>query len=101
MFESIGKMNFKLRSNSKVFDELPDFEEIPFDRIGRMAIIDTSQNIKNNVCLLRVHNDAVVMDNFLGVNGVYHGFAFMPEQIKKGMNKDDREREFPALKIWI
>ncbi|MBL7965831.1 MAG: hypothetical protein JNK09_02465 [Prolixibacteraceae bacterium] len=48
--------------------------------------------------VLKVNNDTVLMDNFLGVNGVYHGFAYMPEQIKKGMNENDRQREFSRVK---
>ncbi|MDR3627842.1 MAG: right-handed parallel beta-helix repeat-containing protein [Ignavibacteriaceae bacterium] len=101
-FESIGKMNFKLRENSEVFKELPDFDNIPFDRIGRQAdVYTTDSGIADNnesISHLRVHNNAVVMNNFLGVNGVYHGFAFMPEQVKKGMNDKDREREFSRVK---
>jgi len=53
---------------------------------------------KSESVLLKVYNDSVLMNDFLGVNGVYHGFAFMPEQIKKGMNDDDRTREFSRVK---
>lgn len=47
---------------------------------------------------LKVYNDSVLMDNFLGVNAVYHGFAFMPDVIEKGMNDQDREREFSRVR---
>jgi len=52
----------------------------------------------NSAVVLKVYNDSVLMNDFLGVNGVYHGFAFMPEQITKGMNDDDRKREFSRVK---
>lgn len=52
----------------------------------------------NAPVVLKVLNDSVLMDDFLGVNGVYHGFAYMPEQIKKGMNENDRQREFSRVK---
>ncbi len=48
--------------------------------------------------ILKVYNDSVLTDNFLGVNGVYHGFAYMPEQINRGMNDEDRQREFSRVK---
>jgi len=53
---------------------------------------------ENEPVVLKVLNDSVLMDDFLGVNGVYHGFAYMPEQIKKGMNENDRQREFSRVK---
>ncbi|MBX3007064.1 MAG: right-handed parallel beta-helix repeat-containing protein [Melioribacteraceae bacterium] len=34
-FESYAKMNFKLRNDSKVFSSLPDFENVPFEKMGR------------------------------------------------------------------
>lgn len=100
-FESYAKMDFRINKNSKVFTELSDFENVPFEKMGRQK-----RNFKNDlsICtnedtqILLVHNKDVLMDNFLGVNGVYHGFAFMPEQIKKGMNDGDREREFSRIK---
>lgn len=52
----------------------------------------------NTPVVLKVYNDSVLMKDFLGVNGVYHGFAYMPEQLKKGMNEDDRQREFSRVK---
>jgi len=54
--------------------------------------------------LLKVDMDTVVQPNFLGVNAVYHGFAFMPEQVAKGMGDADRKREFvrvSAIKLRI
>ena len=47
--------------------------------------------------LVSVDLDRVIQDNFLGVNGTYHGFAFMPEQTDKGMNDADRQREFERV----
>lgn len=61
-----------------------------------VSLAQLQQN--NSLVLLKVYNDSVIMSNFLGVNGVYHGFAFMPEQLKKGMNNADREREFSRVK---
>lgn len=99
-FESLAKMNFKLRKDSEVFKTLPDFENIPFEKMGRIIKSDEgsfSQNINCNSQMLYVHNE-VLMEDFKGVNGVYHGFAFMPEQINKGMNDGDRKREFDRIK---
>ncbi|MDD5053133.1 MAG: hypothetical protein PHO27_10420 [Sulfuricurvum sp.] len=64
---------------------------------GQIICLGQSSQIKPAV-LLKVYNDSVLMTDFLGVNGVYHGFAYMPEQIKKGMNDDDRNREFSRVK---
>lgn len=41
--------------------------------------------------------DRTIQNDFLGVNGVYHGFAFMPEQNNKGMTDIDRKREFERV----
>ena len=41
--------------------------------------------------------DRSIQNDFLGVNGVYHGFAFMPEQNNKGMTDIDRQREFERV----
>lgn len=46
---------------------------------------------------LKVHVDRVVQWDYLGVNAVYHGFAFMPEQESRGMNDADRAREFDRV----
>jgi hypothetical protein len=46
---------------------------------------------------LTVNMNTVIQNDFLGVNAVYHGFAFMPEQIDKGMNDADRAREFDRV----
>jgi len=99
-FESYAKMNFKLKSDSPVFTALPDFEIVPFENMGRIIKNEGNELIRNNCKnsqLLYVHND-VLTEDFKGVNGVYHGFAFMPEQIKKGMNDKDRRREFNRVK---
>jgi len=67
--------------------------------IGCSHKINISHNTaKHPQNLLLVYNDSVLMDDFLGVNGVYHGFAYMPEQISKGMNENDRQREFSRVK---
>ncbi len=100
-FENMAKMNFKLRDDSKVFKVLPDFENIPFEQMGRQEWTDGNSayaNSADKLQLLLVHNKDILADNFLGVNGVYHGFAFMPEEIKRGMNDKDREREFSRIK---
>ena len=44
--------------------------------------------------MLHVHLDDAVCPEFLGVNAVYHGFAYMPFQEERGMNDADRRREF-------
>jgi hypothetical protein len=99
-FESFSRMNFKLKNDSEVFTKLSDFENIPFEKMGRQK-----RNYNNRVSslleadtkLLHVHSE-ILMEDFKGVNGVYHGFAFMPEQIKKGMNDGDRAKEFSRIK---
>ena len=48
--------------------------------------------------------DEPIQKDFLGVNAVYHGVAFMPEQVRKGMDDADRKREFDrvaAMKLNI
>lgn len=52
----------------------------------------------NSRALLKIYNDSILINDFLGVNGVYHGFAYMPEQTDKGMNENDRQREFSRVK---
>lgn len=47
--------------------------------------------------MLTVDLDTVIQDDFLGVNAVYHGIAFMPEQVHRGMNAADRAREFERV----
>lgn len=98
-FESYSKMNFKLRKDSEVFTALPDFENVPFEKMGRIHKYDNdiSEAPGNKMQRLYVHNE-VLLEDFKGVNGVYHGFAFMPDQIKKGMNDEDRKREFSRIK---
>jgi hypothetical protein len=46
---------------------------------------------------LRIHLDRVLQPDYLGVNEVYHGFAFMPENEARGMNDADRAREFERV----
>ena len=46
---------------------------------------------------LKVHLDRVLQSDYLGVNQVYHGFAFMPEAQARGMNDADRAREFDRV----
>ena len=46
---------------------------------------------------LRVHLDRVIQPEYLGVNAVYHAFAFMPEQEARGMDDADRAREFDRV----
>ena len=46
---------------------------------------------------LKVHMDRVLQPDYLGVNEVYHGFAFMPENEARGMNDADRSREFARV----
>jgi hypothetical protein len=46
---------------------------------------------------LKVHLDKVLQADYLGVNEVYHGFAFMPEGEARGMTDADRAREFDRV----
>jgi hypothetical protein len=46
---------------------------------------------------LRVYLDRVIQPDYLGVNAVYHGFAFMPEQVSRGMDDAARAREFARV----
>ncbi|MDR3719524.1 MAG: hypothetical protein P4K98_12035, partial [Bryobacteraceae bacterium] len=46
---------------------------------------------------LKVHLDRVLQPDYLGVNEVYHGFAFMPESEARGMTDADRAREFDRV----
>jgi hypothetical protein len=47
---------------------------------------------------LKVNLDKSLQDNFLGVNGIYHAFAFMPDEVSRGMNDADRAREFDRVR---
>ncbi|TDE17422.1 hypothetical protein [Dyadobacter psychrotolerans] len=47
---------------------------------------------------LLVKNDSVLIEDFLGVNGVYHGFAFMDDPNVKVMSDQDRKTEFERVK---
>ncbi|MBW9155643.1 hypothetical protein [Clostridium tagluense] len=44
--------------------------------------------------VISVNNNKVIQEKFLGVNAVYHGFAYMPEEESKGMNDNYRKIEF-------
>ncbi len=46
---------------------------------------------------LAVYNDSVLADNFLGVNGVYHGFSYMEDPGTKTMTEQDRQVEFSRV----
>lgn len=60
---------------------------------------DRTELNKNATTNLEIENDKVIMDNFLGVNAVYHGFAFLPEDVGlTAMNNDDRQAEFRRVK---
>lgn len=75
--------------------------------VGLCVVVPTgagADNSRGTRHILRVSMDTVIQHDFLGVNAVYHGFAFMPEQIAKGMNDLDRSREFgrvAAMKLNI
>ena len=43
--------------------------------------------------------DKVIQADFLGVNGVYHGFAFMPEQVKNKPNPPLKMRTSPTVSL--
>ena len=47
---------------------------------------------------VNIYTADVVCDDFLGLSAVYHGFAYMPEQIARGMSDYDRKREFEYVK---
>lgn len=64
--------------------------------VGRATWAGATQDLGRRH-ILRVNMDAVIQRDFLGVNAVYHGFAFMPEQVGKGMNDVDRDREFARV----
>lgn len=53
---------------------------------------------KRNWEHLKVDLDHVICDNFLGLNAVYHGFNYMPEQIKRGMTDADRQQEYSRVR---
>lgn len=46
---------------------------------------------------IHVNLDQVIQEDFLGVNATYHGFAYMPEQVAKGMDEQDAAREFERV----
>lgn len=47
--------------------------------------------------VLHVNLDKVMFEDFLGVNAVYHGFAWMPEIEARGFDDMDRQREFDRV----
>ncbi|MFD0713068.1 hypothetical protein [Paenibacillus sp. GCM10027626] len=46
---------------------------------------------------LSVNLENVIQENFLGLGGTYHGFAYMPESSNKGMTADLRNLEFDRV----
>lgn len=48
--------------------------------------------------ILKVDFDKVICKEFLGMNAVYHGFAFMQEAILRGENEEDFKKELRAAK---
>ena len=58
----------------------------------------TKHLAKDAVTQLFVYDDSVLTNNFLGVNGVYHGFAFMEDAGIKPMTEQDRQLEFSRVK---
>lgn len=46
---------------------------------------------------ITVDFDKVLCPDFLGLNAIYHGFAWMPESLMRGMTDADREREFDTV----
>jgi hypothetical protein len=56
-----------------------------------------NQRERTHATMLSVDLSTVIQDDFLGVNAVYHGLAFMPEQVNRGMNAMDRAREFDRV----
>jgi len=87
----------KYRKNQKKV-RLEVIVVIAFNLLIGQTICSAQSPQINAPVVLKVYNDSVLMTDFLGVNGVYHGFAFMPEQIKKGMSDEDRNREFSRVK---
>jgi hypothetical protein len=57
----------------------------------------TINHQEEKVETLMVYNDSVLNDNFLGVNGVYHGFAYMEDPKVRPMTEQDRKREFTRV----
>lgn len=53
--------------------------------------------LEKNTVQLFVYNDSMLSDNFLGVNGVYHGFAYMEDPDVKPMSAQDRDLEFSRV----
>jgi hypothetical protein len=59
---------------------------------------DKTFSVSGQKTVLQVNLDKVIMKDFLGVNGVYHGFAWMPEISARGYNDVDRQRELDRVK---
>jgi hypothetical protein len=56
------------------------------------------QTLPNQPEKLIVANDKVIMDNFLGVNAVYHGFAYFPHTTGAyPMTDENRKEEFSRV----
>ncbi|MHB9032679.1 MAG: hypothetical protein ACYC6L_06490 [Anaerolineae bacterium] len=47
---------------------------------------------------MQVFLDDIICPEFLGVNAVYHGFAYMPDNIARGMTEADAQREFNLIR---
>ncbi|MCP4313384.1 MAG: hypothetical protein GY790_19170 [Bacteroidetes bacterium] len=47
--------------------------------------------------VLKVNLDKVSFEDFLGVNAVYHGFAWMPEIEASGYDESDRQQEMDRV----
>jgi len=68
----------------------------PCARIPLVLLILATVQLRAEI-KLKVHLDRVLQRDYLGVNQVYHGFAFMPEGEARGMNDADRAREFDRV----
>jgi hypothetical protein len=63
-----------------------------------LAIGETSQLGGLQSAVLHVNLDKVTLEDFLGVNAVYHGFAWMPEINTRGFGYMDRQRELDRVR---
>ena len=58
----------------------------------------TKHPLKERATTLFVYNDSILANNFLGVNGVYHGFSYMEDPGVKTMTDQNRLTEFARVK---
>ncbi len=65
--------------------------------VAVIPAIAFGEGSKDPGLVLKVDPQKVLEKNFLGVNGTYHGFAWMPEQVKEGMSDADRARELDRV----